>query len=328
MADWTKILSANGIPYQEAGKFEVAVGCPWCGASDTSQHHLAISLRGRGYRCFRNPVQHRGRSNVRLLTALLRCSEEHARELLGEEGGVSLPAQDTFKDQWRKQLGLAETSCQVTELTLPREFKALDNFGPFARMFWNYLYDRGYTKDQATWASEAYNLYYSTSGPYARRLVIPVYDSTGKLMTWTGRSIQPDAQIRYKTLATDQAVSPPGNLLLGLPLLWKAVPATCLVICEGPFDAIAISALGHRHGVWGTCLFGVYISEAQADLLCELERRFVRIRFGIDPDANLKALSLRDRLPRRCLPMTLPEGLGDPGELIGAEFGSRFVQAL
>ena len=330
MFDWKRFLSSQHIACQDAGKHNITTGCPWCGSTDAEHHYLAISTRGRGWRCFRNR-QHRGRSNVRLMMALLKCTKEHAEELVGEVA-PPLPTPETFAIDWRKKLGVSTEGARPTQfrLKLPSEFKPLwQTNSRFADVFWGYLYERGYSEDQAVWVVGTYKLHYAISGPYAYRIIIPVFDSTGKLMTWSGRSIRPDAEIRYKTLATDEACAPPGNLLLGLEFLWKVQNPRCLVVCEGPFDAIAVSVLGARNGVYGTCLFGLNVSEAQADLLADLERRFERMRLMLDPDALLRVLSLRERLPRRCKSAAMLTGLKDPGELIKkGSVGSSFVRAL
>jgi len=329
--DWERFLTTHGIEYVPQ-KENCYVHCCFCGSADEG-HHLGISLKGRGWRCFRNPTQHRGRSDVRLVCGLLRCTEERAKELLGHDAPVSLPSQDTFKETWRKQLGLTSSGSVprgVSSLTLPREFKPLSgSSSPFSAVFWDYLEARGYTDEQAEWVAAKYRLHYCTRSKYAYRLIIPIYDASGKLMTWTGRAVNPDAGVRYMSLATDDSCAPPVNLLLGLPLLWKAEPATCLVLCEGPFDAIAISVLGHSFGVWGTCFFGVNVSEIQADLLYELERRFSKMKLLIDPDATLRILNLRQRLPRHCPSTALLPGLKDPGELVSrGKIGVDFVKAL
>ena len=329
--DWPRFLTAHSIQYQDAGKHNITTSCPFCGSVDTLGHYLAISTRGRGWRCFRNPRQHRGRSNARLIAALLKCSEAHARDLAGETA-PPLPSAYTFGAEWRKKLGVAspEGSRPASfHLKLPPEFKSLASHSRFVDAFWNYLYGRGYTFDQAAWAVENYQLHYAITGPYAYRIIVPVYAADGKLMTWTGRSIRPDAEIRYKTLATDDACAPPGDLLLGLQMLWSVKNPRCLVVCEGPFDAIAVTVLGHLNGVYGTCLFGLNVSEAQADLLAELERRFERMRLMLDSDALLRILSLRERLPQRCKSAVLLTGAKDPGELIKkGNAGLSFVRAL
>lgn len=321
------VLEAHGVEFRISGKNEILTRCPQCGASDPSQH-LAISTRGRGWRCLRNPRLHRGRSYSKLLVGLLSCSIERARELVGEEAVTRLPDNEEFATNWRKQLGLSEpVTTRPKTLSLPREFKPLNDNSPRAGVFWKYLYKRGYSPEQAAWAAKAYNLHYALSGKYAYRLIVPIYSFDGKLLTWTARGIA-DQDIRYLTLKGDDAVAAPGESLLGLSLLYRAKLCRCLVICEGPFDAIAVSTLGHEYGVWGTCLFGLECSTKQADLLCDLDSRFDRSRLLLDPDAILRILHMRQSLPRRCAALAIPNGYKDPGELIEDRNGAKFIASL
>jgi hypothetical protein len=324
-----QILSAHGIGFRYSGRFEILTHCPLCGDSDRSEH-LAISTRRRGWRCLRNPTQHKGRSYARLLTLLLRCSEERARELTGEEAAAPLPDQDEFSQQWRKQLGVDIELPSARKLVFPKEVKRLaDGGGTVASGFWGYLRQRGYDVEQRRWLAEAYDLHYAISGRFAYRLIIPLYDRASQLMTWTARSIVRDAEIRYLTLKSDEARARPGELLLGLPQLTRAAPARCLVVAEGPFDAIALSVLGHSQGIWGTCIFGLELSDAQSDLLYTLSEHFERIVLLIDPaQAWLRTLGMRSRLPRRCQSLMVPEGFKDPGELVKTREGKAFVLSL
>jgi len=326
MPDWTKFLTQHGIEFSYSSKSNVVIHCPFCGAADPSQH-LGISLLGRGWRCLRNPQHHRGRSAVRLVAALLQCTDERARDLLGEDA-PPLPSEDTFSKQWRAQLGLASDKPErPVHLELPREFKSLMKWSRYVDAFWDYLQQRGYSFEQSRWLVQTYKLHYAVRGDFAYRVIIPIFAANGVLMTWTGRTIRPAENIRYKTLATELSCTPATNLLLGLPLLWEAKVSKCLVICEGPFDALTVSILGHKSGVWGTCLFGKNISEAQADLLADLTRRFSRMRLLVDADARLDMLRLRERLPRICQGAVLPPDVKDPGELRG-DAGTSFVRAL
>lgn len=309
-----------------SGPDNVVIHCPFCGASDPSQH-MAVSLLGRGWRCLRNPVQHRGRSYVYLLARLL-GSTERARELLGVDA-PPLPSEDDFAETWRKQLGVQTSQApRPKTLRLPSEVKPWAFPSKFQGLFWRYLEGRGYTTRQIDWVAQTYDFHFATTGDYAWRIVVPVKDTLGKLMTWTARSIKTNAKVRYKTLPSQEAVKPPGDLLLGLSLLWRATKTRSLIICEGPFDAMTVSVLGHEAGVWGTCLFGVNVSEAQTELLEQLSSRFERVRLLVDPDASLRVLSLRDRLPRQCRVTHLLPGVKDPGDLTKIDGGLDFVQAL
>ena len=329
------ILAAHGVNFREGGSSEVLTRCPLCGDADPSEH-LSINLQRRGWRCLRNPHQHRGKSYVYLLTLLLRCSEDRARELLGVREAAPLPSADDFSQQWRKQLGYDQNETQrPSKLTFPKEIKPLTPGAPRSGGFWDYLTDslpdgRGFTREQAEWVAETYKLHYATSGRFAYRVIIPIFDRLGNLQTWTGRSLDPEASIRYLTLRKEEALAPPGNLLLSLPILARAEKRRCLSICEGPFDAIAVTALGHRYGVWGTCLFGLELSEAQSNLIYDISESFDRVRLLIDPrEAWLRNLSIKSGLPRRAKPQTIPDGFKDPGEFVASSSeATAFIRSL
>lgn len=331
--DWKQLLEVRNIPCRVSGRHELVIHCPFCGDADPSEH-LSISARGRGWRCLRNPAHHHGRDYKQLLVALLKCSEEYARELLGEEA-AALPADDKFSETWRKQLGLTvDKPIKPKFLMLPDAARRLSIrrsiTGFRTTPAWNYLYRRGYTETEADWIAETYDLHYAYAGKWAYRLIIPIYDRRNVLMTWTARSILLDEKVRYMTLSSDEAFAPPSSLLLGLPLLWNVHNPCALVITEGPFDALAISALGHKVGVYGTCLFGLQVSDDQSLLLDQLSERFDRTWLLLDRDAQLRVLGMRERLPRSCvLAPPLFEGLKDPGDLpkLGV-MGRDYVQAL
>lgn len=324
------VLAAHGIPYRISGRDEILVRCPACGSADPSQH-MAVNTHGRGYRCLRNPSQHKGKVYSRLLSLVLSCSIERAKELLGEKQALPLPSEDEFASSWRKQLGLTEIEKPIPrKLRFPREVKPLVWGAPGSVAFWDYLLeDRGFTRDQAEWAAKTYDFHYTRWGKYSYRIIVPIYSGTGELMTWTARAIDSRADIRYMTHPKEEAVAPPTSLLLGLPTLSKARLKRYLVVCEGPFDGIVVSVLGHGLGIWGTCLFGLEISEAQADLLSDLETQFDRVGLLLDPEqAWLRNLDMTSLLPKRCNMLHIPENFKDPGELISRKEGAEYIASL
>jgi len=294
---------------------------------------MSIALSGAGWHCWRNAA-HRGRKATRLIQALLHCSFERAAELAGE-GTASMPTDDDFAMQMRVALGAAPASrLRPARLELPSEFKSLDTDSRFADPFWDYLRQRGYTVKQINWMARAYDLRYALRGPYRYRVIIPVYDPWGRLVSWTGRTILRDEELRYKTLPVESrfedetvALAAPGSTLLGMQVLTAVEKPRVLVICEGPFDALRVSALGHDLGVYGTCLFGLNVSDDQAAALMRLEH-FPRVVMCLDADAQMRALRLADRfLPVRVRLVTLPDGVKDPGDL-QADDGAAFVRNL
>jgi hypothetical protein len=340
--DWLRFLNSHGIPYVTSGpntsKGRPAIKCPYCGSADPSEH---LNLHRDGHwRCFRNPRAHSGRSPIWLIQALLNCSQEEAKRLAGEEASPP-PADNDLAAQVAKNMRLEPTAtARPQKLEFPPEFKPLAEQGvrPLAAPFWNYLLqDRGYTTPQVNWLVFNYRLHYAVRGPYRYRLIIPIYDAGERLQTWTARSIVSGETLRYKTLPTHRvegydydgllALKPPGQLLLGLPLLLRAPNPQTLVLCEGPFDAMRITALGRQKGVYGTCLFGLNISEVQVSLLDRLMSRFNRLVLLLDPDAQYLTLRIKEHLTPQVVTVgKLPEGIEDPGALPAVQ-GHELIQS-
>ena len=313
--DWFAFLKQHNIPFTTTGpnasRGRVNVRCPFCGESDPSEH-MGISLSGRGWSCWRN-AGHRGRDAVRLVSALLRCTPDEAARLVG--GEAALPEDHDLAADLRARVGdefVPPTPRKV--LTLPGECKSLDRNSVFTVPFKDYLAARGYRATQMDWLIKTYDLHYCIKGRWAYRIIIPIYDRWTRLQTWTARTILPDVDVRYKTLRKEEAVTPPTEMLLGLPLLWSAANPAVLLVCEGPFDAMWVTAFGRTFGVYATCLFGLSMSGEQAELLLGLQERFARTALLLDNAARFQAF----RLAHSGLNLgvaSLPENVKDPAEL-------------
>lgn len=323
---WERFLRRHKVEYVTSGpnvaKGYVGVKCPFCGSADPSEH-MSIDLRGRYWRCWRNS-SHSGKSKAVLIRRLIRCTEEEAQRLAGEDVA---PAPDNSElagslDKLRQSANLLAGSVEKAPLTFPREFHPLLNGRPMAGAFIAYLHDRGYRDGEVRWLAEMYGLHYATIGPFAWRLIIPIYDRGGKLLTWTGRAISANTQPRYKTLSVSNgpALASTSNTLLGLPLLWGAQDSRVLVICEGPFDALRLATSGVALGVHATCLFGLRASSDQRAIFQGLEERFARFYLLLDASAESQRLRLaRQLLPVKLRALRLPSGVDDPGDLSAVE---------
>jgi hypothetical protein len=336
MFDWPQFLATHGVAFSRLSS-EVTLHCPYCGQADRSEH-LSISLKGAGWRCFRNRA-HAGRSRSKLIQALLNVPLDEARRLAGEDTFTPSPPDADFAAHIAGLLWETPATAPVGPLTFPTEFKPLRPLAPMSHIghpFWDYLRDtRKFSFDDGAWVAETYNLHYAARGPYRYRLIIPVYDAEGQLKTWTARSILPDEPLRYKTLPVGPrkgeegpfAAQGPGSLLLGLPLLLRLPNPEVLVLCEGPFDAFRITALGRQFGVYGTCLFGLNVSDAQINLLERLMTRFKRLVLLLDPDQEFLPWQVQGAIrPMHVHIGKLPEGVDDPGDLPYA-VGKELVQS-
>ena len=116
----------------------------------------------------------------------------------------------------------------TVQLKLPQEYKPiLGSKDILARHAFSYLKKRGITKDDI----EKYNIGYCETGRYAKMVIIPSYDEIGNLNYFTGRSFEKDPYIKYRNPEASRDIVP-----FELFINWN-IP---LVLCEGPFDAIAI----------------------------------------------------------------------------------------
>lgn len=323
--DWPDFLRQHNIEFVKKGpntpRGEISVRCPLCGPEDPS-NHLCISLKGKGWHCWRNAL-HKGKDRARLISLLLKCDMATARELAGYTV-QALPSNQEMTAKWaawNEAQNSTPFKASPPSLALLKEFRTLRKPNIFATQFMDYLRGRGYRKEQLKWLIDAYDLHYTTRGPFSYRIIIPVKDPRGQLLTWTGRTVVDD-EIRYKTLSTTAnarqglpaAATSTSQTLLGLDLLWKCYSPKALFICEGPFDAMWITTFGRAVGVYATCLFGLNLSPAQSGLLIDLQTRFPRQRLLLDSAAKYQAF----RMAQSGLGLgveTLPNTIKDPAEL-------------
>jgi len=113
-------------------------------------------------------------------------------------------------------------------LELPKEFKTfINNKDIIAKHALAYLKKRNLTKQDIL----KYNIGYCDSGQYNNMVVIPSYDNNGKLNYFTARSFEKDPYVKYRNPETSRDIIP-----FELFVNWD-LP---IILCEGPFDAIAI----------------------------------------------------------------------------------------
>lgn len=327
--DWLTFLKQNSIPYSTGARNmrgNVGISCPWCGSTgDGVTDRLGISTAGLGWRCWKNPEEHKGRAPHRLIMALLGCSYNEAAGIAGH-GGESM---EDIPD-WRlgaeieKIMRGGPTSQKAGRTEFPPGIPQIRSVSGLSQSpFVKYLRGRGYQSDQEVLRlANQYGLRCAIRGPFAYRVVFPIVHPEG-LVGWTGRTITKTDHVRYKTLSAD----PEKARAQGLPVavlktdesLWNYDHvSTCecrtLVVCEGPFDAMRVDWLGRPRGIAATCVFKKHVSDQQAELLAAVRPKFERAFLMLDPDAWADSIGAMDRL--RFLDLLpgprLPEGIEDP----------------
>jgi len=173
---------------------------------------------------------------------------------------------------------ISEKEIVVTQkLVLPKEFKPLTNIQKsdiIGRHALTYIKSRNITEEDIL----KYNIGYCESGPYKNMVVIPSYDENGELNYFTGRSFDKDAKIKYKNPSVSRDIIP-----FELFINWD-IP---FILCEGPFDAIAIK----RNAI---PLLGKNI---QSNLMKKIVMSSVeKIYIALDRDAQKQALSFCEQL--------------------------------
>ena len=206
---------------------------------------------------------------------------------------------------------LVKTGSQVEEVIvqnvveLPKEFKQiLGNTDLKAKQAHNYLKNRNVTDDDII----KYNIGYCDFGRYQNMVIIPSYDKDGILNYFTGRSFEPDPFIKYRNPECSRDIIP-----FELFINWDSP----LVLCEGPFDAIAIK----RNAI---PLLGKNI---QSNLLKRIVQSTVKkIYIALDTDAIKQALKHCEYLLNQGKEVYLVELDGkDPSDL-GFSYFTKLIQ--
>lgn len=323
--NWESFLSEHSIEYVTsghgiAGNNIALQPCPFCGHSGRP-FHLHISLDGRGWKCWRS--DNKG-GDAALVQKILHCSWQEANQITGKVSYLS----NNFAAQVNKILNPNDIINNNNNyvLKLPKEFKPFST-KPSCRPYVKYLNTRGFTDIELL--NERFGLHYCTQGAFHNRIIFPIY-MEGKLVSWTGRAIYKNAELRYKTLShkpklgLPTAILPIQHCLLWYDELFKWF-ANTIILVEGPFDALRINYLGRKLGIVSTCFFKNNPSDYQIDLLRKLLSLFKYRHIMMDKESEilttlkvggkLRGLGLKPMNEFGALSTLLPSGVKDPGEI-------------
>jgi DNA primase len=163
------------------------------------------------------------------------------------------------------------------EAKLPEEFKPISQITEndiVGRHAIAYLKKRGITKADIL----KYNIGYCENGNFKNMIIIPSYNISGKLNYFTARNFDSTSPVKYKNPPLSRNIIP-----FELYINWSSP----LILCEGPFDAIAIK----RNAI---PLLGKNI---QANLMKRIVTSQVeKIYIALDKDAQKDALKFTELL--------------------------------
>ena len=194
-----------------------------------------------------------------------------------------------------------ENKSNEVNIKLPENFQLIkDNATDLVgKKAWNYLKNRGITVDDVL----KYKLGYCEYGNYSNMVIIPSYDENGKLNYFTGRSFLKNPYRKYKNPEASRNIIP-----FELFINWD-LP---LILCEGPFDAIAIK----RNAI---PLLG---SNIQGSLMKKIVTSTVKkIYIALDSNAIKKAIKYAEEFINEGKEVYMVELQGkDPSEMGFTDF--------
>jgi len=181
------------------------------------------------------------------------------------------------------------------KVELPKEFLSLvyKHPSPVYKNAMMYLQRRGITYEDIL----KYNIGYCDQGLYTNRVIIPSYDEDGQLNFFVGRDIF-ESKMKYRNSPTPKDV-------VGFELFinWDEP----IVLCEGPFDAIAIK----RNVI---PLFGkTILSNLRRKII---EKKVKQVYISLDRDAILDSIKMVEDFMKNDIDVyfvNLPEK--DPSDL-------------
>ncbi len=214
------------------------VRCPICAPTDPSKKKLSIRTDNDANHCW--VCGWKARSLVPLLKKYGSLEHLNAyKELTGHKDKFS-PLTAEVED--------------TKKIDLPKDFRLLtlaNDMDPDVKAAWRYVYSRGLS-DRDAWY---FKFGVSDESRWKRRVIMPSFDSNGKLNYFVARAVDKDKKPKYDNPDVDKN-----------PIVFNEINIDWtkrLVLCEGPFDlvkcpenstALLGSDLDERHEIFNKIL--------------------------------------------------------------------------
>lgn len=256
-----EFLVENGVQIVRHGEHHhtrpgwVQLDCPMCGVN-SHRYHLGLNTSGGYFNCYKCGKLDR----VDVVSTLLSVPPAKAAGMLR---GVE------------RQVAVSSPSKAVSrgKLVLPLGIR------PLGQRHREYLESRRFDPDEII---EIWQVRAIIKPPFNRRIFIPIFAKDGEMVSWTTRSIDPMAHLRYISAKSSQEIYNHKTLLYGEHLCEDAI-----CICEGPISAWAIGP-----GAVATC--GLGYTQPQLVRMSKYRKRYVC--FDAEPQAQRRAKKLCDSL--------------------------------
>lgn len=258
MFDILSFAKDQGIPYELSGKNVsrgwVAFCCPFCGDSG---FHLGIPLSGTHAYCWK-------------------CASHPLDKTLMELSGLSWYEFNQISPDYDGTASLQDIGRKValgTKIELPE--------GSMEEVHRKYLKRRGFNPDEL---NREYGIYGTGMlGEWKYRIIIPIYDKDGQLVTFQGRDYTGKQTLRYKTLSVEKSIVNPKFILYNE---YKVV-GNMICVCEGVFDALNM-------GPPFVATLGTSTTEQQCRKIAIYEKAY--IVFDPEVQAQQRAMKLAEKV--------------------------------
>ena len=177
-----EVLGDHGLHYPNRG--QISFNCPVCD-DEKNKHNLEVNYIDNVYKCW-SCGDSEGTHGP-----LGRIFDKYGNKTQKKLYQVFKPETVVKKEKNKKTLRLP------TSYTL---FKNSNKVYPVRKQAINYLYNRGITDH----IIEKYQIGFCDKGDYFGRIVVPSYDSKGKLNYYIARSWNPSSRAKYKNPATEK----------------------------------------------------------------------------------------------------------------------------
>jgi len=259
------------------------IHCVFC-SSGTDGWHLGFSLEGGNFSCWRCGSH----SNWDVIGAIINT----------RNGAKIAEVLDKYDTGRRAQRAKA--------ITRKKKIKTPPGTGPIGRAHRKYLETRNFDPDQLVeeWGIQGTKY---LSGAWNWRIILPIHNKTGEVVSYTGRTIKHDTKPKYKMSDNVDMVEDPKGLLYGI----DKIPGDSIIVVEGPADVWGI-------GFGAVALLGIDWTTEQANQIRKYKNRY--IIFDPEELAQKRAWELAKWLSYFPGNTEIIDDLScDPGDLDGEE---------